>query len=42
MLQTETHSNMRSSLLYQLSIYNVALRFIWSSDYSEAEVSVDH
>ena len=41
-LQTETHSNMWSSLLYHLSIYNVALRFTWSSDYSEAEVSIDH
>ena len=41
-LQTETHSNMWSSLLYHLSIYNVALRFTWSSDYSEAEISIDH
>ena len=33
---------MSSSLLYQLSIYNVAFRFTWSSDYSEADVGVNH
>ena len=39
-LQTKTHSNMWSSLLYQLNCHNVAFSFTWSLDWSEADACV--
>jgi len=33
---------MQSSLLYQLSLHNVAFSFTWSSDFSEANAGVGH